>query len=129
LTFSAGMHAALVPEHLREMPALGWSFVAAALIGAVIAYAMIAKPDDGRWLTIAGVFLAAEVVAWILFVTVRVPGFTGTPEAVEVIALVCKAVELGGLALVIHLARDPQREMVATHPARHHPIASEVRAG
>ena len=26
--FSAGMHLALVPEHLKEMPPLGWSFIA-----------------------------------------------------------------------------------------------------
>src|SRR6266516_5662233 len=31
--FSAGIHAALVPEHLKEMPPLGYSFIAAALIG------------------------------------------------------------------------------------------------
>ena len=40
-------------------------------------------------------------MAWVVFVTVRVPGFMGTPEPVETIALVCKAVELFGLALAV----------------------------
>jgi transposase len=33
VTFSAGIHAALVPEHLEEMPRLGELFIAAAAIG------------------------------------------------------------------------------------------------
>lgn len=103
LTFSAGMHAALVPEHLREMPPLGWSFIAAAVIGAGIASVIVSRPEDRRWARIAAVFLAGEVVAWVVFVSIRVPGFMGTPEPIETIALVCKAVELAGLALVIPL--------------------------
>jgi hypothetical protein len=101
VTFSAGMHAALVPEHLKEMPPLGWSFIGAAIIGAALAYALICSPEDRLLARLAALFLAAEIVAWVVFVTVRVPGFMGTPEAVETIALVCKAVELFGLVLAI----------------------------
>ena len=36
VAFSAGIHAALVPEHLEEMPRLGELFVAAAAIGGVM---------------------------------------------------------------------------------------------
>jgi drug/metabolite transporter (DMT)-like permease len=101
VTFSAGMHAALVPEHLKEMPPLGWSFIGAAIIGAGLAYLLICRPEDRLPARLAALFLAAEIVAWAVFVTVRVPGFMGTPEAIETIALVCKAVELFGLALAI----------------------------
>ena len=47
--FSAGIHSALVPEHLKEMPPLGWSFIAAAAIGAALACALVASPEDQRF--------------------------------------------------------------------------------
>jgi hypothetical protein len=99
--FSAGIHAALVPEHLEEMPSLGWSFIGAAIVGAALAYALVYNPEERLPARLAALFLAAELVAWVVFVTVRIPGFMGTPEPVETIALVCKAVELFGLALAI----------------------------
>ncbi len=106
--FSAGMHAALVPEHLKEMPPLGWSFIGAALVGAALAYALVSGPEDRLAARLAALFLAAEIVAWAVFVTVHVPGFMGTPEPVETIALVCKTVELSGLALAIWIGWPDQ---------------------
>jgi hypothetical protein len=119
VTFSAGMHAALVPEHLKEMPPLGWSFIGAAVIGAALAYALVCRPEDRLPATarLAALFLAAQIVAWVVFVTVRVPGFMGTPETVETIALVCKAVELFGLALAIWIGW-PDRVAAWTGSAR-----------
>ena len=108
VTFSAGMHAALVPEHLKEMPPLGWSFIAAAVVGAMLAYALVSSPEDRLPARLAALFLAAEIVAWVVFVTVRVPGFVGTPETVETIALVCKAVELIGLWLALAIGWPDQ---------------------
>ncbi len=102
--FSAGIHAALVPEHLQEMPPLGWSFIGAAALGAALACVLIVRPADRRTAKLAALFLAAEVLAWVLFVTVPVPGFSGTPEPVESIALVCKAIELLGIAVALPLA-------------------------
>ena len=122
--FSAGMHAALVPEHLKEMPPLGWSFIAAAALGAALAYALVTGPGDRRLARLAALFLAGEVAAWALFVTVRVPGFDGTPESIETIALVCKAVELIGLAIALPLgwpelfaARQSRRGLTRGWPA------------
>jgi hypothetical protein len=66
VTFSAGIHAALVPEHLNEMPPLGYAFIAAALIGGLIACALVSRPDDRR-------------------LPLLVPGFSGTPESIETI--------------------------------------------
>src|SRR2546421_4796702 len=103
VTFSAGIHAALVPEPLGEMPPLGYLFIAAALIGAGIAGALITRPDDRRIPSLAVLFLVGQVLVWVLFVTVQVPGFMGTPESVETIALVCKAVELLGIAIALPL--------------------------
>ena len=99
--FSAGIHAALVPEHLQEMPPLGWSFVGAAAVGVALAWALVAYPEDRLFARLAALFLAVEVVVWVLFVSAAVPGFSGTPEPVETIALVCKAGELIGLWLAV----------------------------
>ena len=106
--FSAGIHAALVPEHLQEMPPLGWSFIGAAALGVALAWALVTYPENQLFARLAAVFLAVEVLAWVVFVTVRVPGFMGTPEPVETIALVCKAGELIGLWLAVAIGWPDQ---------------------
>jgi hypothetical protein len=116
VTFSAGIHAALVPEHLKEMPPLGWSFIVAAALGALLACALVISPDDRRLAKLAALFLTGEVLAWALFITVRVPGFAGTPEPVDAIALLCKANELLGLTLALGLGW-PERAAVRSSPA------------
>lgn len=103
VVFSAGIHAALVPEHLDEMPPLGYLFILASAMGAAIALALVVRPNDDRIPWLAILFLTTQVVVWAMFVVVHVPGFTGTPEPVEPIALVCKAAELLGIALALPL--------------------------
>jgi hypothetical protein len=103
LTFSAGIHAALVPEHMKEMPLLGYAFIAAAVIGAVLAWALVSRPHDRRIPLLAGIWCIGQIVTWALFVTTPVPGFSGTPEPVETIAVVSKAAELLGIAIAIQL--------------------------
>jgi hypothetical protein len=103
VTFSAGIHAALAPEHLKEMPPLGYAFIAAAAIGGAIAWALVARPNDRRILALAALFCVGQIVTWALFVTVHVPGFSGTPEPVETIALVSKAAELIAIVLAFPL--------------------------
>ena len=115
--FSAGIHAALVPEHLQEMPPLGWSFIAAAALGVALAYALVTCPENQLFARLAALFLAIEVLAWVLFVIAAVPGFSGTPEPVETIALVCKAAELIGLWLAITIAW-PEQIVARTAPVR-----------
>src|SRR5262245_24101085 len=101
VSFSAGIHAALVPEHLDEMPPLGYAFIGAALAGAALAAGLILRPRDRRLPLLAGLFCLGQIVTWALFVTVSVPEFSGTPEPIEVIALVSKAVEGVGLLLAL----------------------------
>jgi hypothetical protein len=96
---SAGIHAALIPEHLDEMPRLGDAFIAAAVIGCLLASALVTWPDSRRIQVLAGLFCLGQIAAWALFVTTAVPGFDGTPEGVEAIAVVCKGVEALAVAL------------------------------
>lgn len=103
VAFSAGIHAALVPEHLDEMPPLGYTFIAAAALGAALASALITRPEGDRLPALAALFLVGELIVWLLFVSVRVPGFAKTPEPIESVALLCKASELLGLALALRL--------------------------
>jgi hypothetical protein len=118
VTFSAGIHAALVPEHLKEMPPLGYSFIGAAVIGAALAWALVSRPDDRRIPVLAGLFCLGQIVTWLLFVTVPIPVFSGTPEPVETIALVSKAVELYGFAIALSLATSRRRSgRLALSPA------------
>jgi hypothetical protein len=105
VTFSAGIHAALAPEHLKEMPPLGYSFIGAAALGAGLAWALVTRPNDRRVPLLAGLFCVGQIVAWLLFVTARIPGFSGTPEPVETIALISKTVELYGAGIAFSLAR------------------------
>ena len=124
--FSAGIHAALVPEHLQEMPPLGWSFIGAAALGVALAWALVTYPEDRLFARLAAVFLAVEVLAWVVFVTVSVPGFMGTPEPVETIALVCKAGELIGLWLAVAIGWP---EQIAAWMASVKTLVSEARRG
>jgi hypothetical protein len=117
VTFSAGIHAALVPEHLKEMPPLGYSFILAAVIGAGIAWALVTRPNDRRIPAIALLFLAGQILTWVLFVTVHVPGFSGTPESIEAIALVSKAAELFGIAVGLPLAGSRRLTLLSPSPA------------
>ena len=118
VTFSAGIHAALVPEHLKEMPPLGYSFIGAAAIGAALAWALVSRPNDRLIPVLAGLFCLGQIVTWLLFVTVPIPVFSGTPEPVETIALVSKAVELYGFAIALSLATSRRRSgRLALSPA------------
>ena len=112
--FSAGIHAALVPEHLKEMPPLGYSFIVAAVVGAGIAWALVTRPRDRRLSALAVLFLAGQVVAWVMFVSVHVPGFSGTPESVETIALISKAAELFGIVVGLPLAVSDRMTALAS---------------
>lgn len=115
VAFSAGIHCALVPEHLEEMPSLGYAFIVAAMVGAGIALALVARPEDRRIVAAAGLFCLGQIIAWGLFVSVQVPFFPGTPETIETIALRSKAVEAIGVLLVLGLLGSARRPVDPNH--------------
>jgi hypothetical protein len=75
------------------MPALGGSFSGTAARGVALACALVARPEDRLFTRLAALFLAVEVLAEVLFASAPAPGFSGTPEPIETIAVVCKAAD------------------------------------
>ncbi|HEX7107478.1 MAG TPA: hypothetical protein VF218_16035 [Acidothermaceae bacterium] len=107
---SAGVHAALVPDHLREGgPRLGGAFVVSAVATAVAAV-VLRKP---RRAVVAKAALAATALvllgvaaAYVLSRTTGVPFLITDPEALDPVGAVTSAAEvLGGLASLFLLTR------------------------
>ena len=107
---SAGVHAALVPEHLREGgPRLGGAFVLSAVLAALVAV-VLRKPLQARAARAA--FLAAALVllgtaaAYVLSRTSGLPFLIHDPEELDPIGAVTSAAEvLGGLASLFLITR------------------------
>ncbi|HEX6724579.1 MAG TPA: hypothetical protein VF073_04990 [Gaiella sp.] len=101
---SAGIHAALAPEHLREEPAAGIGFVVSAAVLAVLCVVLTYRPGSRPAVGAAVAVLAALLVAYALAITVGVPGLHPDAEPADGLGLATKAIELVGLAAALHLA-------------------------
>jgi hypothetical protein len=100
---SAGVHAALVPQHLVGEPRLGAAFIAAtALLVAVVA-ALTFRPTRLGVGHAATPMLAALIGAYALNVTAGARWFSDGPEPVDLVGLTTKAVEALGLVFPIRL--------------------------
>jgi hypothetical protein len=100
---SAGIHAALAPEHLREEAAAGVGFLASAALLAVVCVALTYRPGSRIAVGAAGAVLAALVAAYALAITVGVPVLHPEPEPADGLGLVTMAIELVGLVAALHL--------------------------
>jgi cytochrome bd-type quinol oxidase subunit 2 len=109
---SAGVHAALVPEHLSESAAAGGGFVASAVLLAALAVALT-RSKDGRLLVAAALTLLGLLVSYVLAVTSGMPVLMPRPEPVEGIAVATKAIEVVGLLAAIALLRPATLPVVA----------------
>src|SRR5262245_226910 len=109
---SAGVHAALVPEHLQESAATGAGVIASAVLLAALVVALTIRPGDRRVVASAGLTLVSLLVLYALATTSGVPVLQPEPEAVDGLALATKALELAGVlaaaALVRFSTRQPQ---------------------
>ena len=99
---SAGIHAALTPEHFREGTGAGLAFLVSAVLlaGLVVALTRAASPPA---LVLTILTIAGVIAAYALAVTTGVPLLHPEVEPVEGLALATKAVEAVGLIVAAHL--------------------------
>lgn len=95
---SAGIHAALVPEHLADSTAAGAGFAGSAFVLVAAAAALTLRPASAAALAGAAVTLVALLVAYALAATTGLPVFHPQAESVDGLAAVTKALEAIGLA-------------------------------
>lgn len=94
---SAGIHAALVPDHLHEgVPAAG-GFALSAILLAALAVTLTRRVSP-LVLVAAGAVLAGLIGSYILAISTGVPFLHPDVERVDALALFTKAVEIAGLA-------------------------------
>ena len=93
---SAGIHAALVPEHLEEGAAAAGGFAVSAVLLGMLA---VAITRSTRPILFAGAvaLFAGLILSYALAVTTGVPVLHPEVEPVEGLAVFTKLVEVGGL--------------------------------
>ena len=99
---SAGIHAALAPDHLTESAAAGGGFAIAAVLLAAFA-AVLTRAASVAALAGAAALFAGLLVSYGLAVTIGVPVLHPHPEAVDGLAVFTKGVEVLGLLAATHL--------------------------
>ena len=99
---SAGIHAALTPEHLGEGVGAGGGFLVATVMLAGLALALTRRTSLATALA-AAVTLAGLLASYALAVTTGVPVLHPDVDPVEGVALFTKAVEGVGVACVTSL--------------------------
>jgi hypothetical protein len=103
---SAGIHAALVPDHFGEGTGAGAGFVIATVLLAVLAVILTRRPSQLAFVATVLVF-AGLIVSYGLVLTTGVPVLHPDVEAVDGLALFTKAVEALGLFTAATLIRWP----------------------
>jgi hypothetical protein len=103
---SAGIHAALVPDHFGEGTGAGVGFVVAAVLLALLAVALTRRPSQLALVAAILVF-AGLIVSYTLVLTTGLPVLHPDVEAVDGLALFTKAVEAVGLVTAASLLRLP----------------------
>jgi hypothetical protein len=101
---SAGVHAGLVPEHLREEPALGVAFIVAAALLAAAAIVVSARPAGAVSSRAAAALLAGLIVSYVASRSTGIPLLQPEPEAVDAVGIATNLVELAGLAAALSLS-------------------------
>jgi len=112
---SAGIHAALAPEHFRETTAAGMGFAASAVLLGALAVVLTRRPSEAAFAATVLVF-AGLIGSYVLAVTTGIPGVHPDVDPVEGLALATKAVEAAGLALAAWGLRLVPLHLELTNP-------------
>lgn len=102
---SAGVHAALVPEHLRESVVTGAGFVVATVALALVGLGLTARPDSRAVTSFGVVVLAGLVISYAVAATRGIPVLHPEVDPVDAVGVLTKVVELLGLWFALTLRR------------------------
>jgi CHASE2 domain-containing sensor protein len=103
---SAGIHAALVPDHFDEGVGAGVGFVGATLVLSVLAVVLTRSPSEVALAATAAVF-AGLIASYVLVLTTGVPVLHPDTETLDGLALFTKAVEVVGCLTAASVIRRP----------------------
>jgi hypothetical protein len=112
---SAGIHAALAPEHFAETTGAGVGFVAATVGLAAVVVAATLRPGNGPALLAASALFAGLLASYALAVTTGLPVVHPDREPVDGLALATKAIEAAGLVAACGLIRRPSLAVHIPH--------------
>jgi CHASE2 domain-containing sensor protein len=111
---SAGIHAALTPDHVAEGTGAGLGFLGAAVsLGALIAV-LTRRPSAVALLATVAV-LSGLLGSYVLAITSGLPLLHPEPEPVTGLALFTKAIEICGLLAASHLLWRGRPTVAVTH--------------
>ena len=116
---SAGAHAGLVPEHLREAPQLGVAFVVSVGLLGAAAVALAIRPECLRAAQGAAVLLAGLIALYAASRSTGIPLLEPHAEPLDAVGVTTKLVEAVGLVFALRLSRSvgdrrsPQLQEVA----------------
>ena len=102
---SAGIHAALVPEHWEEVKAAGVGFAVSALLFGALIVVLTLRPASRLALAGAALVFIGLIISYVLAVTTGVPVLHPEVEPVEGLAVFTKLVEAVGLAVALSLLK------------------------
>jgi hypothetical protein len=106
---SAGIHAALAPDHFHEATGAGVGFVVAALLLAALAVAVTLRPNNLHAPLFAALVFAGLMVRSGHATTTGVPVLHPDVEPVDGLALFTKAIEIAGLLASLSLLTSIER--------------------
>lgn len=102
---SAGAHAGLVPEHMREAAPLGVAFVVATALLLAAATALAMSPESVRAARGAALLLAGLVALYAASRSTGIPLLEPHAEPVDAVGATTKLFEGLGLVLALRLSR------------------------
>jgi len=103
---SAGAHAGLVPEHLREAPQLGVAFILAAGLLVAAATALAIRPGSLRAARSAALLLAGLIGLYAASRISGIPLLEPHAEPFDAVGATTKLVEAFGLVFALRLSRS-----------------------
>jgi hypothetical protein len=112
---SAGIHAALAPDHFTEGAGAGLGFLAATVLLGLLVVALTREPSPAALAATVGV-LAGLIASYAVAITSGLPVLHPEPEPIEGVAVFTKAIEAAGLLAAAHLLSRERSALALTLP-------------